>query len=268
MDANSRAKVLALPGMRTICDFVVNCGNKRYVNAAGVAREDLLNEITLRRSSNRCFIVGSGPSLSANDLDLIAGEDSFAANHIFKVFDSTNWRPKFYVLQDRYTNLELQLSQIECEYMFLGSYFLRNHSFVIPNNAFPFYDRRDLGHRDYLSFSQDILRFISVNYTVTYTMIQIAYALGYSEVYLIGIDHSYAVETDDKGAVVKRNTVRNHAYDDKQEVVANIAGMNRAYLSAKKFADSQPDFSIYNSTRGGRLEVFPRVTLEEVLKAH
>lgn len=267
MDAKARKRILAIPGMRTICDMLVNEGNRRYLKALGIDRMPLLHEMRSRRVSDRCFIVGSGPSLLANDLDAIVGEDSFAANHIFKVFGKTKWRPTYYVLQDRYTVLDRPLDSIECEYMFLGSYFLRKDGSPIPDNAYPYFDKRDMGNPEFLSFSDDIEQFVSVNYTVTYTMMQIAVALGYTEIYLLGIDHSYAVETNEKGSVIRRNNVKNHAYEDRQEVVANIQGMNKAYLSAKRYVDTHEGLAIYNSTRGGKLEVYPRKPLEEVLEA-
>ncbi len=267
MDAKARGRILSIPGMRSLCDILVNAGNKRYVKALGSSRDLILSEMTSHRNSDRCFIVGSGPSLTATDLDSIASEDSFAANHIFNIFSKTLWRPTYYVLQDRYTKLDRSLSSIECRYLFIGSYFLRKNDFSLPDNAYPFFDKRDIGKREYLSFSESLEKFISVNYTVTYSMLQIAVALGYSEIYLLGMDHSYAVETNEKGAVVKRNNVRNHAYEDKQEVVANVQGMNKAYLSAKHYIDGHKDVSIYNATRGGKLEIFPRISLEEVIGA-
>ena len=36
-------------------------------------------------------------------------------------------------------------------------------------------------------------------------------------------------------------------------------------MTARKFADKHPDFNIYNATRGGKLEAFERVNLDEIL---
>ena len=47
-----------------------------------------------------CFIIGNGPSLSVDDLNLIKGKYSFATNRIFNLFDSCSWRPTFYCIQD------------------------------------------------------------------------------------------------------------------------------------------------------------------------
>ena len=38
-----------------------------------------------------------------------------------------------------------------------------------------------------------------------------------------------------------------------------------AYMTARKYADRHPGFAVYNPTRGGKLEAFQRVKLEDVL---
>lgn len=265
MDAKQRARILSFPGARQFCDSIVNVGNRRYAHSH--KNERLIEVIKADRTSDRCFIVGNGPSLTIADLEAIKNEDCFGANHIYKLFSQTSWRPKYYVIQDRYTVMDRSLADIEAKYVFAGSYYLRSNDVEIPSNTFVYYDRRDISrNQDYLSFSEDISDCVSVNYTVTYSMIQIAFSLGYKHVYLIGIDHTYAVETDDKGAVVKRNDVKSHAYEDvNKEVVANVAGMERAYRSANNYVQQHPGLTINNATRGGHLEVFERVELETLL---
>lgn len=267
MNAEQRKRILSIPGMRFACDFLVNFGNRRYQKKQSLRNRETLKLAKNLKTSDSCFIVGSGPSLTVDDLEKIAPCDCFGANHIFNLYKNTTWRPKYYVLQDRYTQLDRLLTEIDCGCMFLGSYFLRKNSFEIPDYAYVYYDRRDLFTKSKMSFSEDLEKFISVNYTVTYTMIQIAVALGYKRIYLIGMDHSYAVETDDLGRIVGRNNIRNHAYDDKQEVVANVIGMNRAYETARAYADATDSVEIYNVSRGGKLEIFPRMRLEEALLA-
>ena len=47
----------------------------------------------------RCFICGNGPSLKAEDLNILSqrGEYTFGMNRIFKIFPQTEWRPSFYM---------------------------------------------------------------------------------------------------------------------------------------------------------------------------
>ena len=48
----------------------------------------------------RCFIVGNGPSLKIEDLDLLKDEITFACNKIFLAFTETEWRPTYYSVLD------------------------------------------------------------------------------------------------------------------------------------------------------------------------
>ena len=48
----------------------------------------------------RCFVIGNGPSLCPEDLDLLCGEYTFAANRIYNIFDRTSWRPTYYLTVD------------------------------------------------------------------------------------------------------------------------------------------------------------------------
>lgn len=94
---------LPFPGMRMACDSYLNWRNQEYFESVRGARAELFAQIREGQSRERCFIVGNGPSLTMSDLQAISEEDCFGANHIYKLFDKTSWRPKYYVLQDRYT---------------------------------------------------------------------------------------------------------------------------------------------------------------------
>ena len=53
-------------------------------------------------SGKRCFLIGNGPSLKAEDLTKLYknGDITFAFNRVYNIFDDTEWRPKFYISQD------------------------------------------------------------------------------------------------------------------------------------------------------------------------
>ena len=54
-------------------------------------------------SGERCFIVATGPSLRIGDLECLKkhGELCISVNGIIQLYDSTTWRPDYYVLEDR-----------------------------------------------------------------------------------------------------------------------------------------------------------------------
>jgi hypothetical protein len=82
--------------------------------------------------------------------------------------------------------------------------------------------------------------------------------MGFKEIYLLGNDCNYA------------NGIKNFAEyrDEKERISISDHGVNmiRAYEVAKTWAGKH-DVKIYNATRGGMLEVFERVRLEDVLKS-
>lgn len=126
-------------------------------------------------------------------------------------------------------------------------------------NAICYHIKRTLKQTPKLPFSQDCSQYIQAASTVTYTMIQLACYMGYNEIYLIGMDHTYANVTDDKGVVIKKNKVRSHAFEDEkpEEVVANISYMEDAYRTARQYCEAH-GVKIYNATIGGALEIFER----------
>lgn len=120
------------------------------------------------------------------------------------------------------------------------------------------------------SFSTDISKQINCRGTVTFTCMQIAAYMGFSEIYLIGVDHNYQNIINDSGEVVVDNSVKDYfckGYDEdiKDEVVHNMGNNTLAYIDAKKYCDESKKTKIYNATRGGKLEVFERVDLDILL---
>ena len=59
-------------------------------------------KIKKQRHANRIFIIGNGPSLKINDLDLLHIHDelSFAFNKIYLAFEQTKYRPSYYMVED------------------------------------------------------------------------------------------------------------------------------------------------------------------------
>ena len=218
----------------------------------------------------RCFIIGTGPSLTVEDLEKLKGEITFGSNRIFEIFPRTSWRPTYYVNQDfklidKYTP---QIMRIDCQHVFVPidvkgrfgnridfSYFVLRHKDFYPGDA---------------DFSTHINRFLGQGFTVTYGAIQLAFYMGFKEVYLVGIDHNYSISLNEKGVPVMKDDVKDYFEGSKASNkglnLPRIVESTMAYMTARKFADKHPGFNIYNATRGGKLEAYERVSLDDVLK--
>ena len=267
MNIEFRKIIYKIPILYSLCQRLVDFENKIFYKNFNRKNDNINKILKLNNSCNgkRCFIVGNGPSLTLEDLDKIKKEDCFAANLIFKIFDKTEWRPKYYFIQDRYADTGNVLDEIDLEYLFVGDYYWRKRGMKNPN-AICIHSARSF-NKNRVDFSEDMSKALVSHCTVTYTMIQAAIYMGYKEIFLLGMDHNYALTYDSKGNVIQDSTIRNHIFEDKnpKDVIANIEGMNKAYISAKEYA-LQHGVNIYNATRGGKLEWFGRVKLEEVIK--
>lgn len=266
MNFKLRRIIYKIPGLHSLSVAIRTAQNNRYfdsINKKGVESTKIQSLKSLNKNK-RCFIVGNGPSLTMEDLELIKNEDCFASNLIFKIFDRTSWRPKYYFIQDPYADIGDGLEALPKDtYKFYADSFLRVHKEKKTNEIYCFKTKRC--HKK-VKFSEDLSKEVYSHYTITYTMIQAAVYFGYKEIILLGIDHNYALTVDSKGKVIENKDVVSHVFADKnpKEVVANLEGMNAAYIKARDVLRDM-NVSIYNSTRGGKLEWYHRKPLEDVL---
>lgn len=211
----------------------------------------------------RCFIVATGPSLTISDIECLNGEITFGMNSIIKLYDKTSWRPTFYGIQDSNVYQKLQ-PEILAVYRGASNIFVSDNiaNKYETHDSFCLFPYDAVYHDNYLEidkyfsmFSADCYRIVYDGYSITYSLIQIAVYMGFKEIYLLGVDCSYK-----RGA---KNHIVESGNNDKNEE-KNHEKMMTGYIEAKKYADKN-GIKIINCTRGGMLEVFPRMTLDEVL---
>lgn len=241
------------------------------LNFWGFCKEGLyLRKFHNYHQEKRCFIIGNGPSLNADDLTKLHehGEISFAFNRIFQIFPKTPWRPTYFVSQD---NLSLSTSAKEIENIPAMAKFIpiESHWYEGINIKGATYfhlvpNRED----DYSLFSEDIAKEIYGSTTVAYTAIQIAAYMGFKEIYLIGVDHHFHTTRDRTGKIHIDETAKDYFADDynklrKGEWLPNVDCSTMAFESACTYANAH-GIRIYNATRGGKLEVFPRIDFDSL----
>lgn len=224
----------------------------------------VLEELKSQAKGKRCFIIGNGPSLCIEDLEMLVNEDCFGTNELYRIFSKTQWRPKYYLIWDRYSkSTPEEVANIDCPIVFLGDYYCRFNEvkrkrFICLHQHFNYSDKK-------IVVSKDISKKINIAPTVSFGAMQILAYLGYTEIYLIGFDHNYAFEFDKKGKVITTKTENAHFYADEvpEDIIADVWGMTKAYESFARYAKSH-GITIKNATRGGKLEVFERVNFESL----
>lgn len=226
-------------------------------------------------TGRRCFIVANGPSLCAADLDVLQknGEITFGMNRIYKIFPETSWRPTYYVCEDELIIQECQqeISAIPSKKKFIPIELNWYHGISIPDANY-FHLNYTEEFRYPHGFSPNFAHQIDCRGTVTCTCMQIAAYMGFSEIYLLGVDHNYQRTIDINGNIVEDLTAKDYfceGYDaDIKDIVVHDMGNNtRAYIDAKKYCDTTGRTTIYNATRGGKLEVFPRVDFDKIVNS-
>lgn len=230
-------------------------------------------------TGERCFIIGNGPSLKSDDLDRLIGSYTFAANRIFEIFDQTEWRPTYYLLLDIDALREFYqiLGNYDLGHMFLAldpnsrqdekkrmDYPVTKMTRVIQDTNIYFDPYRSACNHKAPYISTDIWDHFSCGYTVTFNSIQLAIYMGFTEIYLLGIDFNYSLMVSEDGKKHKDETVDDYFSGKRYSRTAfNYKSNLLAYQVAREYCDSH-HITIKNATRGGKLEVFERVGFDEL----
>lgn len=222
-----------------------------------------------------CFIIGNGPSLSIDDLNVLKAKniDTFAVNRIYKIFPQTKWRPTYYVNTDYVLIKDCvdEINKIEVNKKFIPLQNKYYHGTNVLNATYFF--RNDIRSNDQPEgFSLDCTNQVNVRGTVTIDCMQLAMHLGYKNIYLLGTDHNFDKIITDSGEVVIDPSVKNYFCEDydndvSSQVQHDLGTTTLAYMDVKKFIDNT-DVNIYNASRKTKLEVFPKVDFDEVISKY
>ncbi|MCV3377060.1 6-hydroxymethylpterin diphosphokinase MptE-like protein [Campylobacter sp. IFREMER_LSEM_CL2194] len=221
------------------------------------------------RRKKRCFIVGNGPSLNKHDLSLLKDEITFGFNSIF--YKKDEFRPNFYIVEDNLVMKE-RLKEIE-DYEVQYKFFPINYKELLKPSPNQIFFKMNLGFYQGTSryfriprFSLDATEELFCGQSVTYIALQLAYFMGFEEVYLIGMDFYYVIPESHKriGSTLISNTDDpNHFHKDyfgkgKSWHDPKLHEVAKNYKMAKLIYESSGR-KIYNATIGGKLEIFDRI---------
>lgn len=245
--------------------------------------QNILRNLNLKdkHKGERCFIIGNGPSLKPDDLDKIKGEASFAVNNIGNVFGSTTWRPTYFMSVDTvaYHWYGKEYSEMQAGYRFLNvklaDLYCTVYDKVLYFNVWGVQTEND--------FSEDITKGIYLGFGILYTVLQLAVYMGFSKIYLLGVDHRLRKEKTLEGEIIENTDIQDHFYDepeidtfyeeaekmcrlfygDQNQNEARSDDLTENFKTAKRVCEHK-GIEIFNATRGGYLEVFPRVDFDSL----
>lgn len=222
-------------------------------------------------AGRRCFIIGNGPSLKISDLDRLKDEITFAANKIYLAFDSTDWRPTYYAVTDDMVaqqNFD-EINQLTGFVKFFPYQAITRWSTAFKDALFFRYSYYQNRFPEPPQFSYDITYRVYAGRTVIYPLIQVAAFMGIREIYLLGIDFYFSMPSEKNGRILFADSNCNHFHPDYRKpgeiwIDPKLNHQEKAFAAAEA-ALRQLGGKLCNATRGGKLEVLPRVDLDELI---
>lgn len=232
-------------------------------------RWSLKHRKRLRRFENlhlgeSCFIIGNGPSLKDMDLLRIRDCTTFGLNKIYL-------HPSFQDLQIDYhvavNPLVIEQSidefrKLSCvSFLSFGPCFERK----IVDDRF-YYVITGYTHR----FSFDPYGRISEGSTVTFVALQLAFFMGFKNIFLIGVDHNFEAQGRPHEKQHLEGVDTNHFHPDyfsgQDWHLPDLWGSELSYEMARYFFE-RDGRQIFDATMNGKLQVYPKVTFEDAVAA-
>lgn len=214
----------------------------------------------------KCFVVGNGKSLTADQLDIIEGQSSIACNRINLIYPETKWRPTIYVHPESvapdlpYIKENIELG-IEC---YIGEHFAKPPKGVMDLEDAPnIHWIKECWHHLQNFDSPETLdewhlpQLCSFGGSVNIAM-QIAVLKGYDEIILLGCDLEY------------RGAGRSHfhkQYEHGGEQPAFYQSRNALYghiQALNTIHRKKLNVKVWNATKGGVLDIWERKELSEL----
>jgi hypothetical protein len=216
-----------------------------------------LAELRDRHHGQRCFIIGNGPSLKQTDLSKLKGEFTLGQNRIYLAFPDLGFTTSYYLSVN---DLVVEQCAGDIQSLPMPRFISwRGRRWIQPQENLYFIHTTFSGEK----FAKDIRGRIWEGGTVTYTSLQVAYYLGFSQVILVGVDHNYVTQGKPNATVVSQGDDPNHfhpGYFGKgfRWQLPDLIQWEEAYRLARRTYEADGR-SVVDATIGGKLQVFQKV---------
>jgi hypothetical protein len=241
-------------------------GQKQYLKELN--NEDGLASLFNLHKGKRAFVLGNGPSLKLDDLNLLQNEITFASNKIFLAFSETKYRPTYWTICDALV-AENCIDEIRMlELIKIGAWstksLLMGTDFMFFSNA-PRKNSRNI-------YTWDLIKGIYAGHSVVNFSLKLAYWMGIREVYVIGVDFKFSVPKTTTGRKIFGNDViisqgeLNHFHPNYRKIgeswtMPQLEAQRNDFQTTGKFYEQNGGI-IYNASRYSELDVWERVKFE------
>lgn len=214
-----------------------------------------------RHAGERCFVLGNGPSLRHTDLTRLRDEVIIGTNRIYLLFEELGFTTTYYASVNR---LVIEQCSHEIASLQIPKFLSWECRDVAQFTKNTIYLRRAAGP----AFFTDVGQGYWEGATVTYAALQIAFHLGFREVILLGVDHSFKTQGTPHEEVVSSGDDPDH-FDPKyfgsgfRWQLPDLETSELAYRIAD-YVYRESGRSIVDATIGGHLRVFPRIEFDSL----
>jgi hypothetical protein len=239
----------------------INRGNHKLAAVLNPQRRRSVKALEKYHNSHRgerCFILGNGPSLKETDLSLLRGEITFGLNRIYLLFDALGFTTTYLVVIN---TLVIEQFANEIQPLMLPKFVSWRGRHWISDSQDTFF--LDTDYTPPPAFSEDVTGRVFEGATVTYVAMQLAFYMGFEEVILVGVDHSFSTEGTPNKTIVSQGDDPNHFAPEYFGVgiswqLPDLKASEFAYEMAREAYD-RSGRRILDATIGGKLNVFPKV---------
>ena len=210
----------------------------------------------------QCFLVGTGPSMNLINHSLLKDEIVFGTNTLYKDRDIN---PTYYCVSDKGVWHDHKIPILHQDTQLLlsghaGRDYLANrdkYQDMVAKEPIVFKDLGDIKRDGWID--KDMTKGAYWGNTIMVDLcLQIAYYMGFKEVYLLGCDCNYKGQHHFDGEVFSFQKDTPRYYEEHWEKVFE------AHAIVKKEYEKDGR-KIFNATPGGSLNVYDRVKLEDIV---
>ncbi|MEX0298213.1 MAG: 6-hydroxymethylpterin diphosphokinase MptE-like protein [Kordiimonas sp.] len=210
------------------------------------------------------WLIGNGPSVEVQDLELLKDEVTFGFNRFYLAHDKTSFRPTYTVSADRQVIEDFGaeiLDNLSGPTFFANhtpTTFSQNHIWVRQESFYP------------SLFSKDASRFVTTGGSSMYVAMQLAYYMGIRHIYIYGMDFSfnikrnfdaldqYKIASGDDNHFIENYRSGKHWCPPDYRFIAN------SLWGASCVMEAEGGF-IKNTTHGGRLDCLDRIPFSSAI---
>ncbi|GAB5491256.1 MAG: DUF115 domain-containing protein [Phototrophicaceae bacterium] len=227
----------------------------------GQASVERLKAYHNKHQGERCFVIGNGPSLNKMELSYLKNEYTFGANRIYLLFEELGFTTSYFCSVNTHVIEQFAEDIAELPMPKFLSWRAKDSIQFTDDMMFlrPFYEE---------NFQETPIYGLWEGATVTFISLQLAYYMGFKEVYLIGVDHNFK----DKGVAHKLVTSEgddeNHFHPDYfhkgiRWQLPDLDTSEIAYLMARQYYEDNGR-KIMDATVGGKLQIFDKVSYDDL----